>query len=379
MLGLGARLLGTLVLVLAGSSCASRESLPSGTTAASATQQGDCSAATAYSTDNHGVALLVIQRGQLVCENYTSDYTRDTPHALFSGTKGLNGLMAAAAAADGMLSLDEPVSETLTEWKADPFKSHITIRHLLSLSSGLTTVGPRAAPGFAEAAATPAQHPPGERFAYGPVVFQTFGEVMRRKLQARGLGDSPTDYLDRRVLQPIGARVTAWAGPTVGPDPNIAAGAQMSAVDWAKVGDLMLRPSEARRINLDAGVYESQAQPQGAYGGYGLTWWLSTPLPPSAREGLDPVARSIDLPQGSAAGEVPDDLVVAAGAGGQRLYISRSRDLVVVRFADDPNLATRFQAAQSGAAPNAAAAAVRSEAFSDTELVKRVIAALPTS
>lgn len=376
MPGLGARMLGTALIALAGASCATQSNLQAEPMVLSATQQRGCSAAVAYSKDNHGVALLVIQRGKLVCENYTSDYARDTPHALFSGTKGLNGLMAAAAAADGMLSLDEPVANTLNEWKTDPVKSRITIRQLLSLSSGLTTVGPRAAPGFAEAAATPAQYPAGERFAYGPVVFQTFGEVMRRKLVARGLGDSPTDYLERRILQPIGARVTAWAGPTIGPDPNIAAGAQMSAADWARVGDLMLRPSEARRINLDTEVYEAQAKPQGAYAGYGLTWWLSTPLPHSARDGLDPVARSIDLPQGADAGEVPADLVVAAGAGGQRLYVSRSLDLVVVRFADDPNLAARFQAAQSGAAPSSASAAVRSEAFSDTELVKQVIAAL---
>lgn len=339
-----------------------------------ANRTGACEAAYGHSEENHGVALLVIHRGEVVCERYAADYTREAPHALFSGTKGLNGLMAAAAAADGMLSLDELVADTLTEWKDDPLKSRMTIRQLLSLSSGLTTVGPRAAPGFAEAAATPAQYPPGERFAYGPLVFQTFGEVMRRKLKAKGLGDSPTDYLETRVLKPIGARIAAWGGPTLGPDPNIAAGAQMSAADWARVGELMLKPSEASRIKLDPIVYEEQGRPQGAYPGYGLTWWLATPLPATAREGLDPVARSIDLPQGALAKDVPADLVVAAGAGGQRLYVSRSLDLVVVRFADDPNLAARFQAAQSGAAIAPAAAAVRSEGFSDTQLMKRVIA-----
>jgi CubicO group peptidase (beta-lactamase class C family) len=336
----------------------------------------DCTAAVTYSEDNHGVALLVMRRGQVACEHYVSDYARDTPHALFSGTKGLNGLMAAAAAADGMLSLDELVADTLTEWKGDPLKGRMTIRHLLSLSSGIATSGPRAAPGYAEAATTPGQYPPGEHFAYGPLVFQTFGEVMRRKLSARGINESPTEYLARRVLAPIDARVAAWGGPTAGPDPNLAAGAQMSAANWAKLGDLMLRPDEARRINLDADVYEAQTKPQGAYRAYGLTWWLATPLPSSARDGLDPVARSIDLPQGSLAGEVPADLVVAAGAGGQRLYISRQLQLVVVRFADDPNLAARFQAAQSSASQSGSAA-VRSEAFSDTKFIQLLTAALP--
>ena len=334
-----------------------------------------CAAPIAYSESNHGVGLLVIRRGATICEKYAAGIDRNTPHALFSGTKGLNGLMAAAAAADGMLSLDEKLSDTLTEWKGDPLKGRMTIRHLLSLSSGLATTGPRAAPGFAEAAAVPGQFPPGDRFAYGPLVFQTFGEVMRRKLKARGLAEDPTDYLARRVLQPIGARVAKWGGPTVGPDPNLAAGAQMSAADWAKVGNLMLRPGEARRINLDMNVYEAQATPQGAYAGYGLSWWLSTPLPAAVREGLDPVARSIDLPQGALAREVPADLVVAAGAGGQRLYVSRSLQLVVVRFADDPALAARFQAAQSNA-PQAAVAAVRSAAFSDTQFIKSVMVAL---
>lgn len=338
-----------------------------------ATLLTSCPAATAYSTENSGVAMLVIQNGVLLCESYAAGLDRTTPHALFSGTKGLNGLMAAAAAHDGLLTLDEKVADTIPEWRNDELKSQITIRALLALSSGLQTSGPRAAPGYAEAAATPAASPSGSTFAYGPIVFQVFGEVLRRKLAMQGSQGAPIDYLARRVLEPIGAKVTAWGGPTAGQDPNLAAGAQMSASDWARVGMLMLQPDLATSIHLDPEVYEAQMQPQGAYPGYGLTWWLATSLPESARERLDPVARSIDLPQAVFRNEVPSDLVVAAGAGGQRLYISRSRKLVAVRFADDPDLAARLQALRTSRQPSAA---VSSERFSDTEFVKALLADL---
>lgn len=336
---------------------------------------GACDGPYAYSAQHNGVAVLIAEHGSLVCERYADGITRDTPRALFSGTKGFVGMMAAAAVADGLLTLDERAADTLSEWRGDPLRSTITIRDLLSLSSGLETSGPQAAPGFADAVRTPAAAAPGTKFAYGPIVFQVFGAILQRKLAGRGLDPAPTAYLERRVLAPIGARVTAWGGPVAGPDPNLAAGASMSAADWAKFGDLVRLPALAAKVGLDPASYEAQFHPAGAYRGYGLTWWLATPLDASAREGLDPVARTIDLPQGARAGLVPADLVVAAGAGGQRLYVSRSRQLVVVRFAEVTGLAALAGRAQPGRARGSGA--VSSGQYSDTEFVRRVLAVLP--
>src|SRR5207249_4935391 len=58
-------------------------------------------------------------------------------HRLASGTKSFSGAMLAAAVEDGLLKLDEKVADTITEWKNDQRKSQITIRHLLSLTSGI--------------------------------------------------------------------------------------------------------------------------------------------------------------------------------------------------------------------------------------------------
>ena len=38
---------------------------------------------------------------------------------------------------DGLFKLDDPVSDTITEWKSDPRKSQITIRQLLNQTDGI--------------------------------------------------------------------------------------------------------------------------------------------------------------------------------------------------------------------------------------------------
>ena len=64
---------------------------------------------------------------------------------------------------------------------------------------------------------------------------------------------------------------------------------------------------------------------------YGLTWWLNRPIEESLKQKIKQLTMATDL-QYSAIG-VPNDLVMAAGAGKQRLYVSRTNNLVVVRQA----------------------------------------------
>ena len=58
----------------------------------------DCAALRAYSEARGGVSLLVLEDGRTVCEAYAPGTNSETPFPLYSGTKSLVGLMAAAAA-----------------------------------------------------------------------------------------------------------------------------------------------------------------------------------------------------------------------------------------------------------------------------------------
>ncbi|MEY3253399.1 MAG: hypothetical protein RL227_2372, partial [Pseudomonadota bacterium] len=121
-----------------------------------------------YSARLQGVSCVVMVDGQVVHEQYRRPGDAAERWRLASGTKSFSGVAAAAAVQDGLLTLDEPVSDTLTEWRGDG-RRDVTIRQLLSLTSGIDTPAPgrggRLSPD--DAVAQRLAHAPGSRYAYG--------------------------------------------------------------------------------------------------------------------------------------------------------------------------------------------------------------------
>ncbi|MEW5869766.1 MAG: serine hydrolase [Chloroflexota bacterium] len=284
-----------------------------------------------YNAANDGISMLVMQNGQVIFEDYPNGGRADRPHELASGTKSFNCAIAVAAAADGLLDLDERASDTLTEWQNDPAKAYITIRQLLSLTSGLQTGGENGrVPSYAEAIQAPLVDEPGSKFTYGAVPFQVFGEIMRRKLQPSG--QSPLDYLEARVFDPIGLQVGRWRKDADG-NPHLPSGAFLTARQWAKYGELVrLGGSWQGQTLLPYDLLEQCFQGTPANPAYGLTWWLNAEVAPELRAAIPQLTAATDVTWGVPG--IPEDLVFAAGAGKQRMYVSRQLNLVVVRQAE---------------------------------------------
>jgi CubicO group peptidase (beta-lactamase class C family) len=283
-------------------------------------------AAAKYSAERFGVSLLVMQDGKTLFETYPApDGGPDKAWELASGTKSFTGVMAAAASADGLLKIDERAADTLTDWKSDPLLSKITIRNLLSLNSGIKIDGPAARPpAYAVAASNAkAQHQPGTQFEYGPEPFQIFGEILTRKLKAAGRPMNPVDYLKSRVLDPIDVKVSNWVTGADG-NPFLPQGAHLTARNWARFGKWV----HDGAAGVDPAVSKLWFESSSANPGYGLSWWLLRPglLGPNPRAGVN--ADTI----GSFA--LTQDIVMAAGAGFQRLYLCRKKNLIVVRQAN---------------------------------------------
>ncbi|WP_299432449.1 serine hydrolase [uncultured Meiothermus sp.] len=283
--------------------------------------------AAAYAAQHRGISLLVMVDGQTVFEDYPGSGSPTRAHELASGTKSFSGVMAVAAQQDGLLSLDEPLAETLPEWKSDPLRSQITLRQLLNLTSGIPGGAIARPPTYHAAIQTRAETPPGTRFSYGPIPFQIFGEVMRRNLR----GD-PLEYLKRRIFQPIGLEYAFWRRGADG-NPHLPSGAFLTARNWARFGELVRQGGlwQGQRI-VDATLLDKCLEPSSVNPIYGLTWWLGRPISPAQRAAIGRTGREMDALATTPG--LPDDLAVAAGAGDQRLYISRKLRLVVVRQAE---------------------------------------------
>ncbi len=288
---------------------------------ARARAQSAYAGASAYSAARRGVSLLVMQRGRVLFEDYPSPGGADRGWNLASGTKSFCAAIACAAVKDRLLDLDERCSESLREWRGDG-RAAITIAQLLSLTSGLGDVGrPLAPPTYAEAIEARLEAEPGTRFRYGAVPFQAFGEIMRRKLGAR---EDPLAYLTRRVLDPIGIAPTSWRRHRDGM-PLLPQGAQFTARDWAAFGAFII---EDGRGLIDARALSRCFAPSSANPGYGVAFWL-------LREGLIGPTRSMPIDVDEAAIAPFGPIIMAAGAGDQRLYMMPELGLVIARQANE--------------------------------------------
>lgn len=279
-----------------------------------------------YSRESRGLSVLVMKGDKIVFEDYQNGHSAERSWNLASGTKSFSGVMCAAAIEDKLISsFDEKVSDTITEWRSDPRKSKITIRQLLSLTSGIDAGQIGIVPTYAESVAKATEYDPGAHFEYGPVPFQAFGELMTRKLKPKN--ETVMAYLKRRILTPIGLNVAFWR--EVGGQPLLPQGASLTAREWVKFGLFLKNGGKwngrqiiAKKL-LGELVIGSKANPA-----YGITLWLNN-------KGVNAQGRAIggavEAISKNGIADGVKDLYMAAGAGNQRLYIIPSLDMVVVR------------------------------------------------
>lgn len=165
-------------------------------------------------------SVLIFQGGKLVLEEYFYGNDRDTPHQLRSATKSVVGAVVGAAVASGAVTLDEPVLPRLgyaTVANPDPRKSAITLRHLLTMQSGL------------DCDDHVAGSPGGENQLYdtpdwirvmvdvkmvdtpGTVGHYCTGATfLAGRMVERATGRALPDYAQERLFSPLGIRRAEW-------------------------------------------------------------------------------------------------------------------------------------------------------------------------
>ncbi|MBN2355003.1 serine hydrolase [candidate division KSB1 bacterium] len=293
-----------------------------------------------YSRDKGGSAVLVMQHGDIVFEQYHNDADETVATHIHSATKAFWASVAALALQQGLLSsYDEKVSDTITEWQdrnKHPGKRNITIRHLLALSSGLSQ-DIEQIQGDEPAAENIYQYvvdslrmvsAPGAVFSYGPSHYYAFGVLLQRKLAARGISSNPLQYLQEKILAKLDLTCQNWLHDPAG-NPHIPNGCYITPRQWIKYGLFFLQKGmwNGEQI-IDGALMEELFTSDGPNPGHGKFLWLN------AHDGYG-TSQRMKAPEGSDGGFIyhngSTNLFGALGAGKNRMYMIPSLDAVILR------------------------------------------------
>lgn len=280
------------------------------------------------------LGLLVVHGGRVVAERYAPQWGPGRSMDVASVGKSITAVLVGMAIDEGRIrGLDQPAADFIPQWKGTP-KAAITLRHLLSMTSGLDDTGLalRNVEGdqFAINAAMPQKDPPGALWHYNTAAYHLTFHIV-----GRAVGEPYETYARRKLFDPLGmADTSALLGPgrgASGPVTNYYSSLS-STRDLGRFG-LFARHGGvwAGKRLVSAAYWQEMTTPSQALNpAYGLLWWLNS-RPGTAAAGGAPALRF----PGS-----PPDTIAALGAGGQAVMVVPSRDLVVIRQGQAPGSET---------------------------------------
>lgn len=247
--------------------------------------------------DKYGtVSFLVIQNDSILYEEYRDGWTPETLSNIFSATKSIVGLLIGIAHDEGYIeSLDDQVSKYLPEFKEDD-RDKITIRNLLTMSSGLnwdeayTALFSKTTEAYygdnirGLVMGLEAVEEPGKQFSYKSGDTQLLSFVLEAALAGKGRKDSAgipgqpaagtsdgatmtiSDYARQKLWQPMGACTDAlWNLDKKNGDEKSYCCFNTTARDVARFARLMLHQGNWNGKQLVSEAYMAEATSPAAY------------------------------------------------------------------------------------------------------------------
>lgn len=286
----------------------------------------------AFAQETNSSGLVIVQNGRILAQRrWELDnppmmanigyrdvwYHGDTPDGwaredVASTQKSVIALLAGIARDKGILDFDSPVSEYLGPgWSqaTNEQETAITVRHLLSMTSGLSEK-------------LEFVFPAGEDWAYinkaYSLVYDVIGAASDRE---------PGELTREWLTGPLGMRQSEWIIRSEFFRQWNMNGFVTTAPDLARFG-LMIAAGgqwDGRDI-IERETLDEILSPSSPHNpSYGLLWWLNNP------EGWRWVRGLQEITPGKVIRVAPADLVAAMGTSERRCYVVPSLDLVVTR------------------------------------------------
>jgi CubicO group peptidase (beta-lactamase class C family) len=287
-------------------------------------------------------SFIVIKSDDILYEGYFNGYTRDSIVTSFSVAKSFTSALIGIAIDEGYIgSVDDLMVTYLPELKGKGFDD-LTIRHLLTMSSGIQYREDDEYPDLQEISQftddgltysypdrrslvlqmKPDRKPLGSEFNYNNYCTILLGMILERTT-----GQSPSEYLQEKIWEPLGMEYPAsWSLEREnGGLELIISGINARAVDFAKFGRLFLNNGNWNGAQIipsdwviestapdpnDRRLWHSYIEWEEANGYYKYQWW--------GRKN----------PDGSYH-------YTALGKRGQYIFVAPEENMVIVRFGID--------------------------------------------
>ncbi|MDT7838380.1 serine hydrolase domain-containing protein [Aquabacterium sp. OR-4] len=303
-----------------------------------------------WQTGGYTDALLVLHRGRIVHERYAVGMQARQPHALWSMSKSLVGLLAMLLVHEGLLDAKAPVARYLPELAGSAW-ADATLQQVLDMNTGvayteqfqdpnagvhrylraaglLPVPAPVAGDGIARAItdylptlAKDGEH--GQRWRYKSVDTEVLAWVIQRVS-----GQRLSSLLSQRLWQRIGAEEDAfcWLDPIGSEVASVGISATLR--DMGRLGELLRNNGRVGREQV-----------------------LPAAVVTALRSGGDPALLAAGGPtprQGYAyrnqwwQANDADGSFEAKGLAGQHLHINPAAELVIVKFSSHPVPDTAF-------------------------------------
>jgi CubicO group peptidase (beta-lactamase class C family) len=271
-------------------------------------------------------AFLVIHDDRLLYERYFDGYDESSIHTSFSMAKSFASALVGIAIDEGHInSVNEPITNYIPELleKDERFES-ITIRHLLTMSSGIKYEEGGDLPWSEEADDTKTYYAtdlrklalensriegkPGEYFEYN-----NYNPLLIGMILERATGMSVSRYLQQKLWKPMGMEADgSWSlDSTENGFEKMESGVNARARDFARFGMLFAEEGnwEGRQLISRGWVEESTSADTSTDPSqdYQYFWWVNTP-------------------------EGETYHFSARGNYGQYIYVAPEKDLVIVRL-----------------------------------------------
>lgn len=212
-------------------------------------------------------SILVAQRGKILYEKYFAGFDANTPHTTRSASKSISSAIIGIAIDEGIIeSVDEKLYDFVPQeyqYTKDSLKSKITIRHLLTMSSGLD-VNNKASEGFYQDGSddpwlktvleAPMVHEPGAYTDYGSANPFLLGVYLYNRL------DIPLEfYMHEKLFAPLGITNYIINTDDTGIIPYFGGGLPLTPRDMLKFGQLYLNEGiwKGKQIISKSWIHES--------------------------------------------------------------------------------------------------------------------------